>query len=557
MAHKTEEKSMSTSHLSTGAVGLREDAMPLPSQRGHRRSFLAGGLSLLGSVLCFPALWHAVASVTTTPTLDQSDLDFASALAAARAIRRGEVSSVELTTRMLERIERFNPQLNAIVTLTQTEALARARAADEARTRDEWWGPFHGVPCTVKDIIETAWVRTTAGARFLANHVPARDAALVARLRAAGAVILGKTNVPHLAADLQTHNDLFGTTNNPWDITRTPGGSSGGCAAALAAGLSYLSVGSDQGGSIRVPAHFCGIYSHKPTLNVVPVRGLIRPLPGDPPNPPPSLNVAGPLARSASDLKATLEVLGGPDAEEATAYRWALPPARGSRLSEYRIGFVLDDPLCPVSSDVGDVIAAAVKALRKAGVTMEEGWPSGVAPAEQYDTFFYLVQSVIAFRLREFPDDQIEALRRWATIQDGTRDRKVALAWTAPHHYFLAADSRRMAARAVWQQYFRTHDAFLLPTAFVPAFPHDYGADASKRVLATPQGPRPYTDLDFWIAFATLTGLPATIAPAGLTRDGLPVGLQIIGPYLEDATPIDVAGKLADVIGGFRPPTGY
>jgi amidase len=531
--------------------------MPLPSPRWNRRSFLAGGLGLLGSTLLFPASWQAVTSAAGTPTSDHSDLDFASALAAARAIRRGAVSSVELTTRMLERIERFNPQLNAIVTLTHTEALARARAADEAMAREEWWGPFHGVPCTVKDTIETAGVRTTAGASFLANHVPARDATVVVRLRAAGAVILGKTNVPHLAADWQTHNDLFGTTNNPWDTARTPGGSSGGCAAALAAGLSYLSVGSDQGGSIRVPAHFCGVYSHKPTLNVVPLRGFIRPLPGEPPRPPPSLNVAGPLARSASDLKAALEVLGGPDAEEATAYRWALPPARGSRLSEYRIGFVLDDPLCPVSPDIGDVIAAAVEALRKAGVTMEEGWPSGVVATEQYDTFLYLIHSVIAFRLREFPDDQIEALRRWAAIQDGTRDRKAVLAWTAPHHYFLAADSRRMAARAVWQQYFRTHDAFLLPTAFVPAFPHDHGADSSKRVLATPKGPRPYTDLDFWIAFASLTGLPATIAPAGLTPDGLPVGLQIIGPYLEDATPIDLAGRLADVIGGFRPPTGY
>ena len=211
--------------------------MPLPSPRWNRRSFLAGGLGLLGSTLLFPASWQAVTSAAGTPTSDHSDLDFASALAAARAIRRGAVSSVELTTRMLERIERFKPQLNAIVTLTHTEALARARAADEAMAREEWWGPFHGVPCTVKATVETAGVRTTAGASFLANHVPARDATVVARLRAAGAVILGKTTVPHLAADWQTHNDLFGTTNNPWDMARTPGGSSGGCAAALAAGL--------------------------------------------------------------------------------------------------------------------------------------------------------------------------------------------------------------------------------------------------------------------------------------------------------------------------------
>jgi amidase len=410
------------------------------------------------------------------------------------------------------------------------------------------------VPCTIKDTFETAGVRTTAGASFLANHIPARDAVVVARLRAAGTIILGKTNVPLMAGDWQSYNDVFGTTNNPWDLARTPGGSTEGGAAALAAGLSYLCVGSDIAGSIRVPAHFCGVYGHKPTLNVVPMRGHIPPPPGVPPSPPPSLPVAGPLARSASDLKAALEVLGGPDTEEAPAYHWSLPPARGTRLADYRLGFVLDDPACPVSSDVGEVLAAAVEALRKAGANMEEGWPQGVNPAEQYDTYVYLLNSVFAFQLR---DDRIEEVRQRAANQDGTYRAKEALAWTAPHKHFLAANSRRMAARAAWQQYFRTHDAFLLPTAFVPAFPHDHSANLDNRVLTTSKGPRPYVDLLFWISFATLTGLPATTAPVGLTRQGLPVGIQIVGPYLEDATPIDLAGKLADVIGGFRPPQGY
>src|SRR5439155_625971 len=240
------------------------------------------------------------------------------------------------------------------------------------------------------------------------------------------------------------NNAAFGPANNPWDLSRTPGGSSGGEAAALAAGLSYLSEGSDIGGSIRVPAHFCGVYGHKPTLGVVPLRGHIPPPPGGPPGPPSSLAVAGPLARSAAELALALQVLGGPDGDEARAYRWSLPPAR-----------------------------------------------------------------------------------------------------------------RRMAARATWQTYFRTHDAFLLPTEFVPAFPHDHSQPQQARRLATPAGPREYYDLLFWIAFATLTGLPATAAPIGLTSGGLPVGLQIIGPYLEDLTPIDIAGKLADVAGGFRPPGGY
>jgi amidase len=405
-------------------------------------------------------------------------------------------------------------------------------------------------------------VRTTAGAPSLANHVPVRDAAVVERLRAAGGVILGKTNVPLMAADVQTYNEVFGTTNNPWDRARTPGGSSGGESAALAAGLSYLGVGSDIGGSIRTPAHFAGVYGHKPTLNIVPRRGHIPPPPGGPPTPPADLAVVGPMARSAGDLLAALQVLGGPDTEEAIAYRWSLAPPRRSRVSDYRIGFVLDDPACPVSPEVGDVLARAVEAVRKAGATLEEGWPRGVVPADQSRTYLYLLLANSAFGLR---DDQVEEARQLAARPDGSSQTRRAQVWTAPHKEFQAASRRRMGARAVWQQYFQTHDAFLMPTVFVPAFPHDQsaapprtaGSPLDDRVVATAKGPRPYRDLFFWIGFATLTGLPATTAPVGLTRDGLPVGIQIIGPYLEDATPIDVAARLADLVGGFRPPPGY
>jgi amidase len=418
------------------------------------------------------------------------------------------------------------------------------------------------VPCTVKDTFEAAGVRTTAGAPQFANHVPSVDAAVVARLRAAGVVILGKTNVPVLARDVQSYNEIFGTTNNPWDLSRTPGGSSGGEAAVLAAGLCHLGIGSDIGGSIRTPAHFCGVYGHKPTLEVVPLRGHIPPPPGSPPGAPADLAVAGPMARTAGDLRAALEILGGPDGYAAKAYRWSLPPARGSRLSDYRIGFVLDDPACPVSPDVGNVITQSVEVLRRAGANLVEGWPKGVLPSEQYDTYFYLLSATFAFLL---PDDQIEVVRQLAARQDGSVQTKRAQAFTAPHTSFQVVTRRRMAARAVWEDYFRTHDAFLMPTAFVPAFPHDHSVapprpavgGLDERVIATPKGPRSYRDMFFWISFATLTGLPATTAPVGLTRDGLPVGIQILGPYLEDATPIDVAARLAEVTGGFRPPKGY
>ena len=272
-----------------------------------------------------------------------SGLTFVSLTQAAKAIRDGKITSLELTEHIIRRIERHNPALNAIVTFTKTEALAQAKAADEALARDEVLGPLHGVPITIKDCFEVAGVRTTAGAKRLSDHVPEEDAATVSRLRKAGAVILGKTNVPIYAGDWQSFNEVFGTTNNPWNLETTPGGSTGGGAAAVAAGLSYLSLGSDIGGSIRIPSTFCGLFGHKPTINILPYRGHI------PRRHTPLLTVAGPLARSPEDLKLALEVMGGPDAEEGIAYSWTLPPSRCESLSEYRLGYVIDHPSCPLS----------------------------------------------------------------------------------------------------------------------------------------------------------------------------------------------------------------
>jgi amidase len=262
----------------------------------------------------------------------------------------------------------------------------------------------------------------------------------------------------------------------------------------------------------------------------------------------------GPLARSAVDLKLALNIIGGPEPDEAIAYSWTLPPARGTRLSDYRIGYVLDDPLCPVTPDVKDVLLQVIKALHKTGIELEEGWPSGVNPSNQFKTYFYLLESTYAYQLQ---DNQIEYFRKQAINQDESYKTIIARAWTAPHKHFQFASDRRITARARWQNYFHTHDVFLLPTSFIPAFPHDHTELFENRSLHTPEGPRSYWDLSFWISFATLSGLPATTAPIGLTKDGLPVGIQIIGPYLEDATPIDFAGKLTEIIGDFQPPEGY
>jgi amidase len=481
------------------------------------------------------------------------DLDFASATEVARAIRKHEISSLALTRRILKRIEKYNPDLVAISTLMKEEALKRAQEADEALDRGEIWGPLHGVPITIKDSFRIEGVITTAGIPDLATFKPQKDAVVVKRLRAAGAVILGHSNVPFMLGDWQSYNEIFGTSKNPWDLKLTPGGSTGGGAAALAAGLSYLSIGSDIAGSIRVPAAYCGVYGHKPSLGVIPRKGQIPPRPGNP-SLPADMSVAGPLARSAADLKLALEILGGPIEEEAIAYRWTLPPARGTRLVDYHIGYVIDDPISPVLQEVKLILSRTIETLKNAGVTLVEGWPPGLDITEQYKAYLYLLYSNHA---RGLEDDKIDEMRALASKDDDSLEVMTAKAWTAPHKYFQQASETRLNCRAIWQKYFETFDAFLLPTTIGPAFPHDHSDPLEQRQIPTPEGDRPYGDLFPWIAFSSLSGHPTTSAPIGLTKNGLPISIQIIGPYLEDATPIDIAGKLADHIDGFIRPPNY
>jgi amidase len=489
-------------------------------------------------------------AMANEPWRSSADFGFATAGEALAALRARRISAVELTRLALTRIERYNPKLNAIVNVLTESALARAKEADVAASRGRSLGGLHGLPVTVKDTFEIAGVRTTAGFEPLKSHVPKNDAAAVTRLRQAGAVILGNTNVPPLAGDWQSDNPIYGRTNSPIDLERTPGGSSGGSAAAVAAGLGYLSIGSDIGGSIRVPASWTGTYGHKPTLNLVPLRGHIPPMPGSV-TPPPSLPVGGPMTRSAEDLLLGLKALGGPVGEDAVAYRWTLPPARRRLLKEFRVGCVLDHPACRVTSEVREVLERAVAAIRGAGATVTDGWPPGVDPHRQFRTYEYLV-SVAAFG-GNLDESKIEETRRIAATSDSSLDAVIARAQTDPWKRIMARDEERMLARAAWQSWFHSHDVFLMPVVFTPAPRHMQ----PMTPLPTSQGPRPYLDLLWWIGFATLTGCPATSAPVGRTAEGLPVGLQIMGPFLEDATPIAFAARLAELVGGFEPPKGY
>jgi len=481
------------------------------------------------------------------------DPDFGTATEAVRALRAGAISSRELVTHTFSRIRKYNPKVNAFITLAEEQAIARANEADEALAAGRAWGTLHGLPIVIKDAFETAGIRTTSGSKTLENYIPQGDAVAVGRLKAAGAIIIGKTNMPEFAGDVQSYNAIAGTTNNPWDARRTPGGSTGGGAAALAAGLGFLELGSDIGGSIRTPCSFCGVYGLKPTLNVVPTRGHIPPPPGTA-RAIVDLNVTGPMARSAQDLSLELEVIGGPAPGDDRAYRWRLPAPRATRLKEYRIGFVLDDPFCPVTPEVKEVLGGAIDSLRRQGAQLEEGWPKDVAPQETFDVYIRLLS---AFFAPQAVPSNIQLLRESVDKPWGYYARKWLEGTDALHKDWLGWSGLRLKARNAWEYYFSAHDAFLLPTDFVPAIPHDHELSFFERSLSTSQGSRSYGDVLRWICFATLTGNPAVVAPAGLTKQGLPVGLQIMGPYLEDATAISVAGLLADAVGGFRPPPGF
>ena len=308
-------------------------------------------------------------------------------------LRARRLSSRELLDAYLTRIDQLGPPINAVVTLDRERAYAAAARADDAAARGDWLGPLHGLPITIKDAIEVAGVRSTGGATELTDHIPAVDAPSVARLKAAGAIVFGKTNVPRWSGDVQTFNDLFGTTNNPWSLDRIPGGSSGGPAAAVACGFTAFELGTDIGGSVRIPAHCCGVFGLKPSYGVISQRGYLDHVGGG--HTDADINVFGPLARSADDLDLLLSVLAGPDSERALAWRLELPAPRRIAAGDFRVGIWLDDAACPVDRDQLAVMRQAVDRLADAGARVEDTHPP-VSFAEQVEVFNHLVGAAVS-----------------------------------------------------------------------------------------------------------------------------------------------------------------
>jgi amidase len=478
---------------------------------------------------------------------------FASASQLASDIRNRSIGCVELLDFYLARAERHNPGLNAIVVWQVDKARDRARAADAALRRGECWGPLHGLPMTVKESFNVAGLPTTFGNPLWRDNIAAGNAFLIDRLLQAGAVVFGKTNVPYMLADAQSYNDIYGTTNNPWDPARSPGGSSGGEAAALAAGLSALGAGSDIAGSLRNPAHYNGIYAHKPSWGLISTRGHAPPGMMTPTD----ISVVGPMARHAEDLDLVLPVLAAPDLLQRAAWRVELSAPRHHGLSGFRVAVWESSPLCRIDTSVSDLFDQAVDAVSRAVATVDRAARPGIGDEEHHRLFMLLLRAATASRMREEDFVQQQAIAATLTDDDVSERAAVARGATVLHRTWGNANEARTKLRYAWCEFFERFDVLLTPVAATAAFPHDHNPDRGERTVSVNGKPVPYWEQLFFAGLASLSYLPSTAAPLGFTRAGLPVGLQIIGPEGEDRTTINFARLLAAEIGGFAPPPGY
>ena len=481
------------------------------------------------------------------------DLPFRSAKQLAADIRRKKVGCLELLDIYLARMDKYNARLNAIVVTDRDGARRRARAADAALKKGKAWGPLHGVPMTVKESYDVVGMPTTWGAPELKDNRPSRNALAVDRLLGAGVVLFGKSNVPLMLADWQSYNAVYGSTNNPWDLGRTPGGSSGGSAAALAAGLTGIEAGSDIGASIRNPAHYCGVFGHKPTFGIVPPRG--QALPGRMAQP--DIAVIGPLARSADDLALGLSAMAGADEIDGAGWQLRLPAPRRKQLREYKVAVMLTDPSSEVDQEVQDRLQALADFLAKKKARVSDRARPDIDTGEADRVYIQLLRSATSGRQT---DDELaknlEIARRLAPGDESYYARMMR-GNTLLHRDWLAFDEARHRMRWKWHAFFEEWDLLLCPPAASAAFPHDQQGERYERTIRVNGKDVPTTDQLFWAGYPGLVSLPATVAPIGFTPTGLPVGVQIVGPQYADRTTIDFARHLEREYQAFTPPPGY
>jgi len=483
-----------------------------------------------------------------------TDIAFSSAVKLARLVRTRKIGSVELLEHFLARVKRHNPKINAIIATRLPAARKRAVEADrQLRRRGAKPGPLFGVPMTVKESFDMVGLPTTWGLPELKKHRARTNALAVERLLAAGANVFGKSNVPVMLADWQSFNPVYGTTNNPWDLGRTPGGSSGGSAAALAAGLTGLEFGSDIGASIRNPAHYCGVYGHKPSYQVVApegqhLSGLVSVA---------DIAVIGPLARSADDLALAMTVAAGPDAIDGAGWKLALPRARQKSLGEFRVAVLASHPTAEVDAAVADAVRAVARFAAKRGAKVSYAARPKFDHDEAHRVYIQLLRFATSGRQ---PDAQY---RRFMTRRPGlsARDRSYFAEFirgtTMAPREWAALNETRHRMRLAWAAFFRDWDVLLCPTATTAAFPHMHTGERWQRMIDVNGKPQPSTTQMFWAGYSGVCFLPSTVAPAGETREGLPIGVQIVGPQYGDFTTIRFAQLLEREFRGFVPPPAF
>jgi amidase len=456
------------------------------------------------------------------------DSVFSSTTELAALIRAGHVSATEVLEAHLAQIERHNPALNAVVTIDAKRAHERAREADEALDRGEVWGPLHGVPFTLKDAHSTAGMRTTTGFPPL-DHVPHEDSTVTARLKAAGGVLIGKTNVAGMLADpAQSNNPIFGRTNNPWNSERTPGGSSGGAAAALASGMTPFEIGTDLSGSIRIPAHFCGVFGLKPTEHRVSLDGLIPGLP-----PPPSVRIMsciGPMARTVADLALLYSIIAGPDGRDTEVQPVPVDDVPELALKKLRIAFAPTFPGFPVAADIRHAIEELAQQLGRLGVVVEEA----ALPKLDFNQELVSAGELIGMAIGAFQPEEED--KPPTTLAQ-----------------YLEALHRRDQSILAWEQFFDEWDVLLCPPSMVAAFAH---CETGSPLQIDGQ------KVEYWMvsAHSTLfnyTGHPAVVLPYKLDRDGLPIGVQLVGKRWDESRLLAIAQALSEVTGEFQRPPGY
>jgi len=480
----------------------------------------------------------------------------------AQMIRARQVSAVEVLDAYLAQIARHNSQLNAICTLDENNARTRAKQADEALAKGENWGALHGVPITIKDIYETAGLRTTAGYIPLKDYIPQQDATAVARLRAAGAVIIGKTNMAELAADFQSTNSLFPPVNNPWNLDYTAGGSSGGSAAAIAAGLSPLDIGNDIAGSVRQPAHFCGVYGLKPTDRRISTAGQIPEVPGMPYCLRQMMTV-GCFARSLEDIRLCFSLIAGADPRRLDVPPIPLDAPSGKTLQNLKIAWIDQWAQVPVDPEIRAAIGAIAQKLSQTGMQIEHWLP------KEFDlSMIWTLYGRMAAYINNYaqPKDRYNIRRSltllWRTATQG--DKKLRelgnfsrflpeLLNPSLRGYFETLTERDRftaqidAALEPW-------DVWLMPVAATPAFTHRPAWSAID--IAGKSYPHGLANGAYTIPF-NLSGHPAVVIPIGKTQNGLPIGLQIVGKRWREMELLAIAQELDKAIGNFQHPPGY